>query len=221
MDCEKEWCTSLTSNVSHLSHWKFHCGFISHSFSTCHYVYLHKIVWLLHERGHNYTNITFLLGSQNSTDGVERSFWFGRDDIGDLCPLYTKTPKPPPFPAPINYVGIRKKVDWQQNTNIQKIHLWETDSGEEFLKLLPLLPGPRVGQEGDIHRWCFDVSASCHQDLSQSGYSQGDIHLSTSGKVEGVEGHLGGGFTNRLWEIYKFTCSTFIFKKRSPMREER
>ena len=112
---KKKWCTSLTSNVSHLPHWKFHCGLISHSFSTCRYVYLHKIVWLLHERGHNYTNITFLLGSQNSTAGVERSFWFGRDDIGDLCPLYTKTPKPPPFPAPINYVGIRKKVDWQEN----------------------------------------------------------------------------------------------------------
>lgn len=198
---------------------------------------MHTIyIWLLYERGHNYTILYYyiilyytILGSQNSTDGVERSFWFGRDDIGDLCPLYTRTPKPPPFPAPVNYVGIGKK-DWQenihmsQNTNIQKIHLRETDPGEEFLKLLPLLPGLRVGQEGDIHRWCFDVSASCHQDLSQSRYSQGDVHLSTSSKVEGVESHLGGRFAYRLWEKsskHKVTCSTFIFKKRSPVRKKR
>ena len=54
--------------------------------------------------------------------------------------------------------------------------------------------------------------------LPQSGNPQSDVHLSSAGKVEGVECHLSGGLTNRLrsrthkFDLVKNNAFFFIFE---------
>ena len=37
-----------------------------------------------------------------------------------------------------------------------------------------------------------------HENFSQPRDTEGDVHFTSSGKVEGVQGHLGGRFSDRL-----------------------
>ncbi len=39
---------------------------------------------------------------------------------------------------------------------------------------------------------------SYHEDLPQPGNTEGDVHFTSSGEVESVQGHLGGRFTHGL-----------------------
>ena len=74
----------------------------------------------------------------------------------------------------------------------------EDDAAQPLLDLLGRGLGLGRVQHGDVHGGRQDGGAGRHQDLSQAGDSQGDVHLSATSKVKGVERHLGGGLSDRL-----------------------
>lgn len=80
--------------------------------------------------------------------------------------------------------------------HIGQIAAGQTDS--QFFGLLRQVLGAQLLPERHVHAGRTDVGRCGHDDLAQTRYTQSDVHLTTTGKMERVQSHLSRWLTDRL-----------------------